>query len=313
MYVFSGKIKNGIEKCSSTPLFLSNSTVKELKMTKNIIPPSSTSIKVCTVSNCQSKHYGKGLCRIHYFRLRRNGDLILRTHHRETCIIDGCNSKHESKGYCRKHNRRLQKHGDPLKIVNTPSGLYKTCTVEGCNHPHNAKSFCANHYRSLKKYGDPLMLINNRRKGMNQQILFWQQAAVTSNPEKCWEWQRSCNPNGYGLSRMKIDGKQWMLASRVSYYFYYGKDPQDLFVCHKCDNRKCINPHHLFLGTALDNSKDMWKKRRGSAKLTPENVKKVKQMLRDGETHSSIGKAFNVKSSTISKINTGKHWKSVTI
>ena len=75
----------------------------------------------------------------------------------------------------------------------------------------------------------------------------------------CWEWTGYIGKNGYG--RISINGK-YKSAHRLAYQLHYNKIP-DRHVCHSCDNRKCINPSHLWLGTDKDNLRDMWKKGRG--------------------------------------------------
>lgn len=128
----------------------------------------------------------------------------------------------------------------------------------------------------------------------------------------CWEWQGTLTYDGYGRwgINKKKDG-----VHRSSYKIFKGEIPKGLFVCHTCDNRKCVNPDHLWLGTNKDNLDDMRRKGRqpkllGHRKLTIENVKEIRaSYFGNFKTVKHFSKKFNVRNETISKIVHNKSWK----
>lgn len=143
------------------------------------------------------------------------------------------------------------------------------------------------------------------------------------NPENgCWEWLGFTMPYGHG--RIGFRDKVY-LTHRISYELHKGNIPIGMNVCHKCDNPKCCNPNHLFLGTQKDNMLDAWKKGRLSillpmlgeknplAKLTNKQAKQIRKRLRHGEKGVDLAKEFKVSQTLISRIKLSKTYKNQAI
>lgn len=140
---------------------------------------------------------------------------------------------------------------------------------------------------------------------------FWRKVNA-SGPDECWEW-RGAKRAGYG--RLESGSVQWQ-AHRLSWTIRHGPAPKGLYVCHHCDNPGCVNPDHLFLGTAKDNHDDMLRKGRGNPcgfgiKLTESQVIMIKS---SSLSASKVIEKFDLpcRVANISHIRTGKTWAHVT-
>jgi len=149
-----------------------------------------------------------------------------------------------------------------------------------------------------------------RRKHLSVEERFWFSVEKGSS---CWEWQAAKNSHGYGV--IQANGKLCG-AHRVSWELHNGPVPDGLSVLHHCDNRVCVRPDHLFVGTVVDNTNDMVAKGRqaqgtvhGSAKLTDRQVEAMRQARKEGLSYTEIGKAFGVHKTTARRAVIGLTWQ----
>jgi hypothetical protein len=156
------------------------------------------------------------------------------------------------------------------------------------------------------------------------EVRFWSKVTLS---EGCWEWAAACDGAGYGSIGIDTGGtwKDWKIVKthRWMWEFIHGPIPGDLFVLHKCDNRKCVRPDHLFLGTHLDNSNDKIAKGRdvilkgttnGRAKLTEADVLAIRaaHTYVPGKRNGAVARLacqYGVSESMISDIVRRKNWK----
>lgn len=135
-------------------------------------------------------------------------------------------------------------------------------------------------------------------------------------PSGCVEWVGGISPSGYGrISYVYSDVYKVSRAHMLSWVFYNGDYDRNLHICHKCNNRKCVNLDHLYLGTQKDNMDDM--KRSGNALngeknhksvLTLKEVQLFKPLLASGLSTTTVGRMFGYSKHTMHNLKVGRSW-----
>lgn len=178
--------------------------------------------------------------------------------------------------------------------------------------------FCAKtqfHRQESEKHKTTVFYLENI---MNEiETRFWNKVDIRSENE-CWNFQGGINSTGRGIFRI---GKNNIHAHRVAWMFTYGDIPENMQICHHCDNGKCVNPKHLFLGTQLDNMRDMIKKGRKvtrvgeddpKSKLTEKEVLQIRRLWKQRfYSQFKIADQFSVSRSTIQAIVEKRIWKHI--
>jgi hypothetical protein len=143
-------------------------------------------------------------------------------------------------------------------------------------------------------------------------VRFWDKVNISSD-DACWEWKAAINVSGYGwFSYLTRSTTAHRVSAHLNGLIEDIKSP--LHVLHKCDNRKCCNPNHLFVGTNTDNVKDRVAKNRsgnkpmygesnGMAKLSNDAIKTIRGLYFAANfSQSQLAKMYGVRQPHISRI-----------
>jgi hypothetical protein len=162
-----------------------------------------------------------------------------------------------------------------------------TCRIESCPNPDYICGYCKTHYQAL-----------------SYEERFWAQVKVVDSA--CWEWQTGLTTQGYGHFRHPLG----QTAHRYSYQLAYGDLLSSDCVLHKCDNRPCVNPEHLFKGSRMDNNRDMSQKlRNASRKLEPDEVREIRSLYAKGVMQKVIAEKYGIIQPTVSQIVRRVTWQ----
>ncbi len=128
----------------------------------------------------------------------------------------------------------------------------------------------------------------------------------------CWEWTGAIGRSGYAVFTRRSKAKS---AHRISWELHCGAIPDGLCVLHRCDNRKCVNPSHLFLGTHKDNTQDAVAKGRMSrgdavntSRLTERQVRVIRARCADGASYSKLARRFGVTHQAVRSVALRLSW-----
>ena len=145
-------------------------------------------------------------------------------------------------------------------------------------------------------------------------------------PNGCWQWRGASAPNGYGAFtwygylRIRPSGTSVLRAHRFAYELRHGFiADRRVLACHRCDNRRCVNPDHIFLGSARDNALDATAKGRvprgaqsRRSKLTEAEVEEIRALALVGVRRGALGALYGISERTVPNILDGSTWRHVT-
>lgn len=194
----------------------------------------------------------------------------------------------------------------------------------GCGQKTTIPTKTSTLHKRIK--GVPVRFIAGHHQKLSQKRplaqRFWEKVDKRG-PDDCWEWQAALTEDGYGNFKVgsMIDGTlDAIKAHRVAYTLQYGPIEDGLHCLHKCDNSKCVNPSHLYLGTHQDNMDDRKQRNRHAslpgeanpnAKLSANDVAEIRRLYASGVKPKALARQMNVTETNIRAIVEYKIWQHI--
>lgn len=188
----------------------------------------------------------------------------------------------------------------------------RKCDVDKSSRKGYKNSFCDR--SCMEQYAKRTA---QQRDKEHENFRFWAKVNKLGEGENdCWEWVGSIGKSGYGVFQR---GYRKYASHRISWELANGAIPDEQFVLHRCDNRACVRPDHLFLGSHWDNMQDMVQKGRNTkgedchfAKLTEKAIREIRcSMVAFEKSPEELAKKYNVTPSLVRLIAREKTWKHV--
>jgi hypothetical protein len=190
------------------------------------------------------------------------------------------------------------------------------CTIEGCERKCVGRGLCRLHYDRWWKHGNPHFVMRTVVRGSLRARF---EAFTLPDPSGCLLWTGAIRDAGYGVIGAGGRGGKSLGAHRVAWELHKGPIPDGLHCLHRCDNPRCVNVDHLFLGTNQDNIADRVRKGRSKApifrgedhaqaKLTDDDVRRIRE---DGRFQRVIAAEYGVGQALISKVKRREAWQHV--
>lgn len=147
-------------------------------------------------------------------------------------------------------------------------------------------------------------------------VRLWKHVAC-GGPQECWPWLGAVGANGYGRTHYYIRGRRVSRnAQQAAWRLTFGAPRRGLYVLHRCDNKLCCNPSHLFLGTNAENTADRHAKgrsargeRAGRALLTESQVLACRERWYGGQSIAALAREHGVSHSAMRYAVNGRNWK----